>query len=99
MLSTQGSVMATTASILPPAQMGREQHVRELAQRRVGGQQAHADGKAVPARRHVDLVVVDPHAGDRFALGRRGEHPLGVGLAACDGGRIRRPAARSARPA
>jgi hypothetical protein len=49
------------------------------------GAEAHADRDVVPGcRRHVDLVVTDPHAGDDFQLGRRGEHPLGIGLAARD---------------
>ena len=74
--------------------MVRQQLEREADRQREGvvgdalvvGAERHRHGDAMPGRGgDVDPVVADAEAGDHPELGRGGEHPLGVELAARDG--------------
>ena len=64
---------------------GGEQSERAVGDRLVIAAKSHRDGDAVAGGgRHVDLIPADAEAGDHLQVLRRGEHALGIGLAAGD---------------
>ncbi len=68
--------------------VGRSRHQRQgmVGDRVVVGPEGHGDGNPVPSSRgHVDVLVAHAQSGDDLEVGRRGEHPLIVGLQAGDG--------------